>query len=337
MAVHVLQGSQLFSIAPLKGKTIAILGYGNQGQAHAQNLRDSGLHVVVGSRPDGKSGAQARRDGFQTLTIAEASHAGDLVIVGLPDQVQGEIYRQEIAPALRSGSTLGFLHGYSIRYKLVNPQPGIGIVMVAPKGPGRTLRERFLEGRGLPALLAVEQESGTNDARTMALAWAGGIGCGRAVVFETTMSDETETDLFGEQAVLCGGMTYLIEAAFETLVNAGYPPELAYIEVCHEMKQIADLVFTHGLAGMMRHISTTAEIGAHIAGPKLITGETREHLAGILRSIRDGNFAREAQADAHAHHSWLQSRRDRLSATTIETIGATLRPLLLPSTPPNSP
>jgi len=282
--------------ADLKGKELpklrtAVLGYGNQGRAHALNLRDSGFDVMVGQRP-GPGAQAARSDGFNPRPIAEVSSEADLLILSLPDESAGAIYQEHISPTLRAGQTLGFVHGFNIRFGFINPPDDVDVVMVAPKGPGTLVRSNFQQGRGLPALVAVHQDATGNAWRT-ALAWAAGIGSLRAGAIETTFASETETDLFGEQAVLCGGVTALTKAAFDTLVEAGYEPEFAYLECVHELKQIADLIYKRGLSAMREKVSNTAEYGDLTRGPRVITDETRREMRRILDEIRNGSFAEE--------------------------------------------
>lgn len=282
----------------LAGKTLAIIGYGNQGRAQALNLRDSGYHVLVGQRA-GAGAARAQQDGFSRVDIAEASRAADLVIVTLPDESAAGVYESEIGPRLRVGQTLGFAHGFNVRFGFIRPPAGVDCVLVAPKGPGTLLRSLYIEGRGLPALVAVETDC-SGHALTTALAWAAGIGATRAGCIATTFAAETECDLFGEQVVLCGGVTALMKTAFSMLVEAGYEPELAYIEAVHELKQIVDLIYADGLAGMRRRISNTAEYGDLTRGPRLINDQTRAQLRRILDEIRSGAFAREWLAEYRA-------------------------------------
>lgn len=328
MGVEIIRGPRAMPIDPLRGRTIAVLGYGNQGRAHALNLRDSGLAVVVGNREGGAGWRRAERDGFDPRKLPDAVAMSDLVILALPDESQPEIYRKRIAGSLKPDATIGFLHGFAIRYGLIEPPPDAGVVLVAPKGPGQTLRDRFVRGHGLPCLVAVHQESPGSDARAIALAWAGSIGASRAGVIMTTFADETETDLFGEQGVLCGGMTSLILAAFETLVEAGYPPELAYLECCHEVKQVADLVYAGGPAAMTRAISNTAEFGAYAAGPRIIDENVRATMRELLQSIRNGAFARMLREDHAAGFPWFEQQRQVLARHPIEPAGETVRSLM---------
>ncbi|MCA9291066.1 MAG: ketol-acid reductoisomerase [Phycisphaerales bacterium] len=326
--MNIIRGVDQAPLTPLENRVTAVLGFGNQGAAHALNLRDSGLDVVVGNRADSANGRRCRDAGFAVRTLEEATAAADLVIIGLPDDVQPDVLPERVIPHLRPGATVGFIHGFAVRYRLVDIPPAFGIIMVAPKGPGATLRARYLEGYGLPCLFAVEQDNASGTARELALAWGAGLGGATCGLIEATFADETETDLFGEQAVLCGGMTALIVAAFETLVDAGYPPELAYIECCHEVKQVADLVFERGLAGMRKAISTTAEFGAYAAGPRVVNDDVRDTLRALLAEIRDGTFARSMRADSVAGARWSDARRREGAAHPIESAGATVRSLL---------
>jgi len=328
MPLRITQGQENAPIAPLVNQVVAVLGFGNQGHAHALNLRESGIQVVVANRGESENGRAARQAGFSPLSIPEVVAAAKLVIIALPDEVQPDVLSSEVFPHLRHDAVLGFLHGFTIRFGLVQPPAGIGVIMVAPKGPGATLRERFLRGKGIPCLLAVHQDSPQRDAEAMGLAWANGIGCARAGIIHTTFKDETDTDLFGEQAVLCGGMTQLIVAAYETLVNAGYPPELAYLECCHEVKQVADLVIERGLGGMMKAISNTAEFGAYQAGPLLINREVRETMKAILARIEAGDFASDFTRDHQQGFPWFHERREALQTHPIEHAGRIVRAVI---------
>ena len=328
MTLPILRGDQQVPRLALSNRTAAVIGYGNQGEAHALNLRDSGVRVVIGAR-DGAGSQAARAADFDVQPLEKAVATADLVIIALPDEAQPEAMRTLVLPHVRVDATLGFIHGFCVHYNLLPSLPeGVGVVMVAPKGPGRTLRARYVAGLGIPCLLAVHQESKRGDARALALAWANGIGCARAGVILTTFRDETETDLFGEQSVLCGGMTWLILAAFETLVDAGYPPELAYLECCHEAKQIADLVYERGIAGMMQKISNTAEFGAHRAGPMVVDEATRHRLRDLLRNVQDGSFAHDFRADFEKGFPWFASQRRKLADHPIEPAGKTVRDLM---------
>ncbi|MFO0872869.1 MAG: ketol-acid reductoisomerase [Phycisphaerales bacterium] len=329
-------------LAALRGRTVAIIGHGSQGRAHALNLRDAGVHVIVGARTPSATGARAARDGFDVLPVRDAVPRGDLVVVGVPDAAQPALCRDEILPAMRPGAVLGFIHGYAVRFGGVEAagraQEGaggdrhadgdrsdVGIVLVAPKGPGATLRQRYLEGRGIPCLFAMHRENTACTAEPSGLAWASGLGCGRAGIVRTTFADETETDLFGEQAVLCGGAMALARAAFETLVDAGYPPELAYLECVHELKQVVDLLFERGFAGMRRAISDTAEFGAFVAGPRIVDDALRERLRALLGEIRDGSFARAMAADQLRGFAWFEAQRRAAEADPIERAGRAVR------------
>lgn len=270
---------------------VGIIGYGNQGRAHALNIRDSGFQVIVGQRI-GKSAAQARGDGFEPRAVADAVRECKLLIITLPDESASLIYQEDIAPHLQMGHTLGFVHGFNIRYGFIEPPPEIDVLMIAPKGPGTLLRSLYVEGKGLPALMAIHRDA-SGRASSVALAWAAAIGSLRAAVVETTFATETETDLFGEQAVLCGGVVALCKAAFETLVRAGYEPEFAYLECVHELKQVVDLLYSRGLSGMYEAVSNTAEYGALTRGPQLVNEQTRESMRRVLEDVRSGAFAKE--------------------------------------------
>jgi ketol-acid reductoisomerase len=325
-AMPTLAGDAAGDLQALAGRHVAVVGFGNQGRAHAMNLRDSGVSVIVGTRAGGVGDAEARRLAFSTLSIEAACRAADLVVVALPDQTHGSVWRSSIGPNLRPGSIVGFLHGFSVRFGQVQPNPDVGVVMVAPKGPGKTLRERFVAGLGLPALLAVHQ-GGVDPAvtRAVAMAWAVGIGSGRAAIVETTFAAEAETDLFGEQAVLCGGVTGLVQAAFETLVKAGYPADLAYMECCQELKQVVDLLFDRGPAGMRRAISDTAEFGAFETSRRLLDDALRGTLERLLEDVRSGAFAHRFLADAQAGAPAMRAWRAEADANPIEQAGEHVR------------
>lgn len=302
-----------------------MVGFGNQGAAQALNLRDSGIEVVVGARPGSAGAAAATREGFEVRTAAAAAAGAALVILAVPDHIQPELCRSEVMPAMDRGAALGFLHGYALRFGGLVPRPDLAAVLVAPKGPGATLRQRYLEGRGIPCLLAIQQEGTGRDAESIGLAWASAIGCGRAGIVRTTVAHETETDLFGEQAVLCGGAIGLARAGFEALVHAGYPPELAYVECIHELKQVVDLLFEHGIEGMYRRVSGTAEFGGRRAAERLIDESLRERLGALLAEVRDGRFAAAMDADAAAGFPWLNARRAAGSADPVESAGRAVR------------
>ena len=312
------------NLSVLKNKTLAVLGFGSQGHAHALNLKDSGVNVVVGLREDSASVAKAREQGLEVRSVVEASSRGDLVMILLPDERHHDIWEQEIRDGIAEGNMLLFGHGFSIHYKEIEPPPGVDVGMVAPKGPGHLVRRQFLEGSGVPGLIAVEQDA-TGNARGLALAYAKGIGCTRGGVIETSFKDETETDLFGEQAVLCGGASELVQAGFETLVDAGYDPEMAYFECLHELKLIVDLMHEKGLAGMRYSISNTAEYGDYTRGKRVITEETRASMRQILKEIQDGDFAREWIAENRAGQENFKRMRAEQADTQVEHVGAELR------------
>ena len=311
----------------LKGKTIAIIGYGSQGHAHALNLRDSGCDVVVGLREGGGSWPQAEAAGFTVLPIAEAATAADMVMILVPDPAQPALYRQAIAPNLSPGDTLMFAHGFNIRFGQIVPPPEVDVSMIAPKAPGHRMREVYVEGGGVPALLAVHQDASVR-AKEMALAYAKGLGCTRAGVIETTFAEETETDLFGEQAVLCGGVSALIKAGFETLVEAGYQPEIAYFECLHELKLIVDLIQEGGLSYMRYSVSETAEHGDYTGGPRIITEATRAEMRQMLREIQDGTYARSWILENMAGRPFFNTMRRREQEHLIEQVGERLRAMM---------
>jgi ketol-acid reductoisomerase len=308
----------------LDGKTVAIIGYGSQGHAHALNLKDSGVDVVVGLRESSDSVAKAREQGLEVLSVVDAASRGDVVMILLPDERHHDVWEQEIRDGIAEGNMIMFGHGFSIHYDEVKPPPGVDVGMVAPKGPGHLVRRQFTEGSGVPGLIAVEQDA-TGNARALALAYAKGIGCTRGGVIETTFKDETETDLFGEQAVLCGGASELVQAGFETLVDAGYDPEMAYFECLHELKLIADLMYEKGLAGMRYSISNTAEYGDYTRGKRVITDQTRAAMRQILKEIQDGDFAREWIAENRAGQENFLRMRAEQADTQVEHVGGELR------------
>jgi ketol-acid reductoisomerase len=328
MAVKIIRGVEHAPIDALTAKTVAVVGFGNQGHAHALNLRESGVEVVVANRPDTPNGRRAVAAGFSPTGIPEAVSGAHLVILSLPDEAQPDVYRKAIAPHLRDGATVGFLHGFNIRYGLIEPATDVGVIMVAPKGPGATLRRLYGEGHGLPCLFAVHQDTPAGDAEAIGLAWANGIGSARAGIVYTTFADETETDLFGEQAVLCGGMTELVRAAFEILCDAGYPPELAYLECCHEVKQVADLVYERGPAAMFEAISNTAEFGSYHAGPFLIDESVRQRMRRTLGDVRDGTFAAAMRSDFKQGFPWFEQQRQRQRDHALEPAGQVVRSLM---------
>jgi ketol-acid reductoisomerase len=308
----------------LGGKTVAIIGYGSQGHAHALNLKDSGVDVVVGLRGDSSSVAGAREQGLEVLPVVEAASRGQVVMMLVPDELHRQVWEGEVSDGVGEGDLLLFGHGFSIHYGEVTPPPGIDVAMIAPKGPGHLVRRQFTEGSGVPGLVAIAQDA-TGNARALALAYAKGIGCTRGGVIETTFKDETETDLFGEQAVLCGGASELVQAGFETLVEAGYDPEMAYFECLHELKLIADLMYEKGLAGMRSSISNTAEYGDYTRGKRVITEQTRESMRQILAEIQSGDFAREWIAENRAGQENFKRMRAEQGDTQIEHVGSELR------------
>ena len=327
--VIIIQNDADAPLAPLIGKSVCVLGYGNQGQAHAQNLRDGGVLVRVGSEPHTRGFAAAQAAGFEVLLSAKAVQNADLVIVALPDEIHGKLWASAIEPNLAPHAVVGFLHGFSVRFGLVKPAANIGVVMVAPKGPGKTVRDRFVMGQGIPCLFAVHANgANAENTRALGLAWANGIGSLRAAIIETTFAAEAETDLFGEQSVLCGGMLALVKVAYETLVEAGYPPMLAYIECCHELKQVADLMYARGPSGMRDAISTTAEFGAFDAEHIVLTEQLRADFKRILISVQDGTFARRFQRDADDGFSRLQKMQDAAQHHPIEAAGRAVRALI---------
>lgn len=308
----------------LQGKTLAVIGYGSQGHAHALNLRDSGMKVIVGLPEGSKSRAAAEREGLKVMTAGEAAKAGDVIMILIPDEKQAEMYAADVAPNLSAGKALVFAHGFNIHYGQIVPPADVDVFMVAPKGPGHTVRSQFVEGFGVPDLIAVYQDA-TGKAKDLALAWAAGIGGARAGILETTFKEETETDLFGEQAVLCGGVVELMRAGFETLVEAGYQPESAYFECLHEMKLIIDLVNKGGVAMMNYSISDTAEYGEYVAGPRVITEETKKAMKGLLNDIQDGSFAGKWILENKTGRTYFNARRRMLAEHPMETVGAELR------------
>jgi ketol-acid reductoisomerase len=310
----------------LDDKTIAIIGYGNQGQAQALNLKDSGLDVIIGLRK-GRSWGQAQQDGFNVVSVNEAAKKGDVVQMLVPDQIQAAVYKTEIEPFLEDGNALSFSHGFNIHYSQIIPPAYVDVFMIAPKGPGHLVRRIYTQGEGVPALVAVWQDY-TGNAFQTALAYAKGIGATRAGVLETSFKEETETDLFGEQAVLCGGTTALIKAGFETLVNAGYKPEIAYFECLHELKLIVDLIHEGGLSWMRQSISDTAEYGDLTRGDRIITDDTREAMRGLLKDIQTGEFAREWILENQAHRAVFNALIQKERAHPIEEVGSKLRAMM---------
>ena len=316
------------NLAKLNGKTVAIIGYGSQGHAHALNLKDSGVDVIVGLYKGSKSWAKAESQGLTVMTAAEAAAKADIIMILINDEKQAKLYKESIEPNLTEGKTLAFAHGFNIHFGCIKPPKNVNVIMIAPKGPGHTVRSEYQAGKGVPCLVAVEQDA-TGDALEIALAYALGIGGARAGVLETTFRTETETDLFGEQAVLCGGVCALMQAGFETLVEAGYDPRNAYFECIHEMKLIVDLIYQSGFAGMRYSISNTAEYGDYITGPKIITEDTKKAMKQILKNIQDGSFAKEflldmSPAGGQAH---FRAMRKLASEHPSEKVGEEIRKL----------
>ncbi|MDP2711352.1 MAG: ketol-acid reductoisomerase [Solirubrobacteraceae bacterium] len=311
----------------LDGKTVAIIGYGSQGHAHALNLKDSGVDVVVGLRAGSASASKAAEHGLEVLGVADAASRGDLVMMLVPDELHRAVYEGEVRDGIAEGNLLLFGHGFSIHYDEVQAPAGVDVALVAPKGPGHLVRRQYLEGSGVPGLVAVEQDA-TGNAQALALAYAKGIGCTRGGVFETTFREETETDLFGEQAVLCGGASELVQAGFETLVEAGYDPQMAYFECLHELKLIVDLMYEKGLAGMRYSISNTAEYGDYTRGKRVITDETRANMKQILTEIQSGDFAREWIAENRAGQENFKRMRSEQAASQVESTGKELRSMM---------
>lgn len=314
-------------LTPLQGKTIAILGYGSQGHSQAQNLRDSGLKVIIGQRPGSPNYDLAVEHGFKPVSAAEAAAEADLIQILLPDHVQASVYKKDIEPNLKPGKMLMFSHGFSIHFNQIVAPEGINVAMIAPKGPGHLVRSEYIKGAGVPCLIAVHQDADGN-AFPWALAYASGIGGTRAGLIETTFGEETETDLFGEQAVLCGGVSELIKAGWETLVEAGYQPEIAYYECLHEMKLIVDLMYEGGLDRMRYSVSETAEYGDYTRGRRIVTEETRMEMAEILREIQEGEFAKEWILENQAGQPMFRARRRQEAEHPINEVGRNLRKMM---------
>jgi ketol-acid reductoisomerase len=314
-------------LSKLEGKTVAVIGYGSQGHAHALNLKDSGVNVVVGLRPDSASRHEAKEAGLRVAGVADAASEGDIVMILLPDEKQAEVWESEIKDSIAPGNLLLFAHGFTIHFDQIQPPPGVDVGMIAPKGPGHLVRRQFVEGGGVPCLIAVHHDS-TGGAKDLILAYAKGIGGMRTGVIETTFKDEAETDLFGEQSVLCGGATELVRAGFETLVDAGYDPRLAYFECLHELKLIVDLMYEKGITGMRDSISNTAEYGDLTRGKRVIGPEVREAMKKILADIQSGDFAREWIAENRAGQENFQRLREQQKGHQIEKVGSALRGMM---------
>lgn len=316
-------------LGKLDGKVIGIVGYGSQGHAHALNLRDSGCNVIIGLRKGGKSWPVAEKDGFEVMTVPELTKRADIIMILINDEKQADMFNQDILPYLTEGKAIAFAHGFNIRYKLITPPAGVDVFMAAPKGPGHTVRSQYVAGKGVPCLVAVEQDA-SGHAWDIALAYIAGIGGARAGIMQTTMNEETETDLFGEQAVLCGGVVELMRCGFETLVEAGYQPENAYFECIHEMKLIIDLINKGGVAAMNYSISDTAEFGEYVSGSRVLPYEqTKANMKAVLNDIQDGTFAGRWISENKTGRCFFNSRRDMLAKHEMETVGEQLRSQML--------
>ncbi|MFA6688636.1 MAG: ketol-acid reductoisomerase [Sphaerochaetaceae bacterium] len=314
-------------LSKLEGKKVAIIGYGSQGHAHALNLHESGVDVIVGLYKGSKSWAKAEEAGLRVMTAAEAAKAADVIMILVNDEKQSKLYSESIEPGLKAGKYLAFAHGFNIHFGQITPPEDVNVIMIAPKGPGHTVRSQFQEGKGVPCLIAVHQDP-SGDSEQVALAYAKGIGGGRAGIFETSFKEETETDLFGEQAVLCGGVSALIKAGFDTLVEAGYQPEMAYFECCHEMKLIVDMINQGGLSYMRYSISDTAEYGDYITGGKIITDDTKKAMKGVLSDIQDGTFARNWLLENQVKRPYFNARKRMEANSLLESTGKRLRSLM---------
>ena len=314
-------------LTPLDGKTVAVLGFGSQGHAHSQNLRDSGVNVIVANRADSANGRLAKEKGFELHSVEDAVKKADLVIIALPDEVQPEVYESKIKPNLTQGKTLGFTHGFNVHFDTITPPEDVNVVLVAPKGPGHLVRSEYERGGGVPCLFSVHKDADGN-ARGVALAWANGVGGGRSGIIETSFKDECETDLFGEQAVLCGGLAALIKAGFETLIEAGYPEEMAYFETVHEVKLIVDLIFEGGLDYMRYSVSNTAEYGDLTRGPRVVGPESKKAMKAILEEIQSGQFAREFRRDYEAGFKEFKQMEKDEAKHPVEVVGDKLRKMM---------
>lgn len=316
-------------LSKLDGKVVAIIGYGSQGHAHAQNLRDSGVNVIIGLRRGGNSWPVAEKDGFTVMTVPEATQKADVIMILINDESQAEMYKKDIEPNLAPGKAIAFAHGFNIRYQQIKPPADVDVFMAAPKGPGHTVRSQYTAGKGVPCLVAIEQNA-TGKAYDIALAYIAGIGGARAGILETTMNEETETDLFGEQAVLCGGVVDLMRCGFETLVEAGYAPENAYFECIHELKLIIDLINKGGVAAMNYSISDTAEFGEYVSGPRVLPYEqTKANMKAVLNDIQDGTFAGKWIAENKNGRTFFNSKRAQLAKHQMEVVGKQLREQML--------
>lgn len=325
MAVNVYYDRDC-DLSLIKSKVVAIIGFGSQGHAHAENLRDNGVKVIIGLR-DGSSANKARAKNFEVLSVADATKKADVIMILTPDEFQAQIFNSEIKPNLSEGKAIAFAHGFNVHYGQIVAPKGVDVIMIAPKAPGHTVRNEFVNGGGVPDLIAVAQNESGN-AKALALSYASAIGGGRTAIIETTFKDETETDLFGEQAVLCGGLTALIEAGFNTLVEAGYEPEMAYFECLHEMKLIVDLMYQGGIADMRYSISNTAEYGDYITGEKVITEESKKAMKKVLKDIQDGTFAKDFILESRANYPKMNARRNITKNSLLEQTGVKLRKMM---------
>lgn len=326
MAIELLYDADA-DLSLIQGRKVAVIGYGSQGHAHAQCLRDSGVEVVIGLREGSKSAEKAEEAGFEVKNNADAARWADVIMILAPDTSQAEIFKTDIEPNLQPGNALFFGHGLNIHFNLIEPSSDITVGMVAPKGPGHLVRRQFVDGKGVPCLIAVDQDP-RGEGRDLALSYAAAIGGARAGVIQTTFREETETDLFGEQAVLCGGLEHLMMKGFEVLTEAGYAPEMAYFEVLHEMKLIVDLIWEGGIENMNYSISETAELGGYLAGPRIITPEVKENMKAVLADIQSGKFVRDMVADVEAGQPKLKAYREEIAAHPIEETGTKLRDLM---------
>ena len=311
----------------IRSKKVAMIGFGSQGHAHAENLRDSGVEVIVGLRPNGSSWKKAEAKGFKVLSVGDATKEADVIMILAPDELQSDIFHAEIKPNLSEGNTIAFGHGFNIHYGQIQTPKGVNCIMVAPKAPGHTVRSEFVNGGGIPDLIAVDQDA-SGDAKAIALSYASGIGGGRTGIIETTFKDETETDLFGEQAVLCGGVTSLVEAGFQTLTEAGYEPEMAYFECLHELKLIVDLIYQGGIADMRYSISNTAEYGDYVSGKRVINDDSKKAMKEILKEIQDGSFAKDFILERKAGYTRMNAERANAERSLIERTGKDLRAMM---------
>ena len=312
----------------IKGKKVVVVGYGSQGRAHALNLKDSGAKdIVIALRPGSATAKKVEADGLKVMSVADAAKWGDFLMIATPDELQADIYRDEIAPNIRDGAAIAFAHGLNVHFGLIEPKATLDVVMIAPKGPGHTVRGEYQKGGGVPCLVAVQQNASGN-ALELALSYASGVGGGRSGIIETTFKEECETDLFGEQVVLCGGLVELIRNGFETLVEAGYAPEMAYFECLHEVKLIVDLIYEGGIANMNYSISNTAEFGEYVTGPRIITAETKAEMKRVLTDIQSGKFTRDWMLENKVNQTSFKATRARYAAHPIEEVGAKLRDMM---------